>query len=121
MTQPEEFKERPPIDPATGQPTPRETETRRAWSGRSTWPLLIILLAGLVLALIAWLPAELTRDAEDTTQPPATSDQSTTTQPPAAEPTTPPATETTPAAPETPPAPQTPATPAPQPQSPPAQ
>ncbi|WP_085033899.1 hypothetical protein [Ensifer aridi] len=125
MNQHEEIKDKPPLDPATGQPTPRapEVETR---SRRSSWPLLIILLAGLVLALIAWLPAELTRDAENE---PAAPGQSTTTAPTGqsapGDQTTPPAGEAaTPAAPDT--QPQTPA-PAPtpttptQPQSTPAQ
>ncbi|MDK1488604.1 hypothetical protein QN219_00795 [Sinorhizobium sp. 7-81] len=130
MNQREELKDKPLIDPVTGQPTPRdpevsrEPETRGRWSGRSSWPLLIILLAGLVLALIAWLPAELTRDTEEATPPPATSDQSTT-QPAPTDQATPPAGEATPGtppAPETPAAPATPpATPAPQPQTAPAQ
>ncbi|WP_331373455.1 hypothetical protein [Sinorhizobium chiapasense] len=93
MNQHEELKDKPLIDPVTGQPTTQDPEMRGKLSGRSTWPLLIILLAGLVLALIAWLPAELTRDAEEATPPPATSDQSTTTPPasPAPQPQTTPA------------------------------
>ncbi|MEI2297904.1 hypothetical protein [Ensifer sp. MJa1] len=81
MNQHEEFKEKPVIDPVTGQPlpsqplTPHASDTPPARSGRSNWPIIIILLAGLVLALIAWLPAELSRDAAETTTPPATTDQ----------------------------------------------
>ncbi|PST26508.1 hypothetical protein C7U60_03985 [Mesorhizobium plurifarium] len=128
----EELREKPPLDPATGQPTPRDPETPVVRSRRSTWPLLVIILAGLILALIAWLPAELTRDAEnepvapsqsETTAPdttpgqPAPTDQAT---PPAGGTTAPAAPETqTPAAPETQP-PAAPATPA-QPQTTPAQ
>lgn len=123
MNQHEELKDKPLIDPVTGQPTTRDPEMRGKMSGRSTWPLLIILLAGLVLALIAWLPAELTRDSEEATPPPASSDQSTPTPPspdqPATGQATPPAGQP---APDTPPAaPETPATPAPQPQTTPAQ
>ncbi|MGF6172656.1 hypothetical protein [Ensifer sp. 4252] len=90
MNQREEFKEKPLIDPVTGQPTPMPTDPAPVRSGRSSWPLVIILLAGLVLALIAWLPAELTRDSAETAKPPATTDQSTTGQT-----ATPPATDTT--------------------------
>ncbi|WP_077962279.1 hypothetical protein [Ensifer adhaerens] len=115
MNQHEEFKEKPVIDPVTGQPLP-QTQTQMsdvpppARSGRSNWPIVIILLAGLVLALIAWLPAELSRDTADTAAPPATTDQpatGTTTAPadtgtaPAGGTTTQPAPEATPQAPET--------------------
>lgn len=65
MNQHEELREKPPLDPATGQPTPRDPEVPVTRSRRSSWPLLVIILAGLILALIAWLPAELTRDAEN--------------------------------------------------------
>ncbi|MCA1403725.1 hypothetical protein I6F26_03795 [Ensifer sp. IC3342] len=118
MNQHEELKDKPLIDPVTGQPTTRDPGMRGNLSGRSRWPLLIILLAGLVLALIAWLPAELTRDTEEATPPPATSDQSTTTPPSTDQPATPPAGQATPGAPETPATP--PASPAPQPQTTPA-
>lgn len=147
MNQHEELREKPPLDPATGQPTPRDPEVPVTRSRRSSWPLLVIILAGLILALIAWLPAELTRDAEnepvapgqtettpsDATPPaaqPAPTDQAAPTNdaaptdqaaPPAGGTTAPAAPETqTPAAPETPAAPAAPATPA-QPQSAPAQ
>ncbi|OAP40989.1 hypothetical protein AU381_03635 [Sinorhizobium glycinis] len=129
----DQWKDRPQVDPVTGQPAP-PTEVRETRASRSTWPLLVILLAGLVLALIAWLPAELTRDAEDTptssttttTQPstdqPATSGEAT---PPAGGTTSGTTQETAPPAPEAQPQPTTPA-PAPggtttQPQTPPAQ
>jgi hypothetical protein len=98
----DQLKERPPVDPVTGQPAP-PPEAPEARAGRSTWPLVAIVLAGLVLALIAWLPAELTRDAEDV---PTSS-----------------TTQTAPAAPEAQPQPAPPAPEgtAPQPQTPPAQ
>lgn len=80
MNQHEELKEQPVIDPVTGQPMPQPqtSDVPPARSGRSNWPIIIILLAGLVLALIAWLPAELSRDTGDTAAPPATTDQPTT-------------------------------------------
>lgn len=77
------------IDPTTGAPVtdplaadrqrdininnaavdaPRET--------RSMWPLLIVLLAGVVLALLFWLPGE---QASNTATPPATEQTTTTT------------------------------------------
>lgn len=98
MNQHEEFKEKPLIDPVTGQPTPLPNDPAPVRSGRSSWPLVIILLAGLVLALIAWLPAELSRDS-GTATPPATTDQSTSgqtaTPPPTDTTATPPADTTT--------------------------
>jgi len=77
MNQHEEFKDKPVIDPVTGQPMPQTqmSDVPPARSGRSNWPIVIILLAGLVLALIAWLPAELSRDTADTAAPPPTTDQ----------------------------------------------
>ncbi|HEV7307092.1 hypothetical protein [Ensifer sp.] len=80
MNQHEEFKDKPLVDPVTGQPLPRpQAETPMSDvpvepPRRSNWPIAIILLAGLVLALIAWLPAELSRDTATTT-PPAATDQ----------------------------------------------
>jgi hypothetical protein len=59
--------------------------TPPARAGRSSWPVLIILLAGLVLAMLVWLPAEMSNDASDTATQPA----------PAAETATPPADATT--------------------------
>lgn len=79
MNQHEEFKDKPVIDPVTGQtmqsvlPT-QTSEVTEEPRRRSNWPIVIILLAGLVLALIAWLPAELSRDTA-TTPLPATTDQ----------------------------------------------
>ncbi|PDT40851.1 MULTISPECIES: hypothetical protein [Sinorhizobium] len=131
----DQLKDRPPVDPVTGQPAPRP-EVHEERAARSTWPLLVILLAGLVLALIAWLPAELTRDAEDTptsstttttepaTDQPATSGEAT---PPAATPggTTPAETQPQPTTPAPAPAPEGTApegtAPQPQTQTPPAQ
>ncbi|WP_429812340.1 hypothetical protein [Ensifer sp. B1-9] len=77
MNQHEEFKDKPVIDPVTGQPMPQTqmSDVPPARSGRSNWPIVIILLAGLVLALIAWLPAELSRDTADTAAPPPKADQ----------------------------------------------
>ncbi|MBD9555449.1 hypothetical protein IB263_03450 [Ensifer sp. ENS03] len=81
MNQHEEFKEKPVIDPVTGQPLPQPTAQTHLSDvpveppRRSSWPIIIILLAGLVLALIAWLPAELSRDTANTAAPPATTDQ----------------------------------------------
>lgn len=62
------------VNPATGpvndQRIPEDMAPR---SSRSRWPLLIILLAGVVLALLVWLPAEMSDDTTtDTATPPAT-------------------------------------------------
>ena len=68
----------PATDPLANQRPPEDIEPR---SQRSSWPILIILLAGLVLALLVWLPAELSNDQTNdaATQPSAT--QQTTTPP----------------------------------------
>lgn len=76
----------PANDPLTSQRRPEELEPR---SGRSKWPVLIILLAGLVLALLVWLPAELSTDqTTGTATQPAPTQQTTT---PPADTVTPPA------------------------------
>ncbi|WP_322883046.1 hypothetical protein U8C37_03945 [Sinorhizobium medicae] len=103
MNQHDELRTKPPLDPATGQPTPRDPDTTVVTTRRSRWPLMIIILAGLILALIAWLPAELTTDAENEPVAPSQSETAPSdTTPPAAPPAAP---ETqTPAAPAQPPA-----------------
>ncbi|WP_139093221.1 hypothetical protein [Pararhizobium polonicum] len=75
----------PRIDPVTGAPVndplanQRRPDDMEPRSARSRWPILIILLAGLVLALLVWLPAELSPTrTTDTATPPATTDQTTT-------------------------------------------
>lgn len=90
MVQEEQYRDRPPENPK--HPPPPLPEERDTGFRRSTWLLLSILLVGLVIALIAWLPAELSRDAEDT---PTTS--STTTAPAEPGQATPPAAEPAPA------------------------
>lgn len=103
------------VDPLTAAPvgdplaTQRLPEDAQPRSSRSMWPILIILLAGLVLALLVWMPSdgvdEQTNDAatqpgtEQTTTPPV--DNAT----PPADTATPPAdTATPPADTATPPA-----------------
>lgn len=77
----------PRIDPVTGKAVndplvndplsnQRRAEDIAPRSSRSSWPILIILLAGLVLAMLVWLPAEMSTD--NTATPPATTDQSVT-------------------------------------------
>ncbi|KQR77660.1 hypothetical protein ASG25_04940 [Rhizobium sp. Leaf384] len=109
------------IDPVTAAPLgdplaqrPLDPTAPVARTRRSNWPVLIILLAGLVLALLVWLPAEMSNDASDTATQPAPASETAT--PPAAQApaatapstTTPPAAtapaDTAPAAPATPPA-----------------
>ena len=122
------------IDPVTSAPTTDPLATQRRAdpdpreprTARSSWPILIILLAGLVLALLVWLPSEMatdqTNDAAtqpaptDTTTPPAADDATpatpdTSAAPPAPDTSATPDTSTAPAAPATP-APDTSATPA---------
>ncbi|WP_275789045.1 hypothetical protein [Pararhizobium gei] len=57
----------PTVDPLNNQRVPDDIAPR---SSRSKWPLLIILLAGVVLALLVWLPSEMGTD--DTATPAAT-------------------------------------------------
>lgn len=78
------------IDPVTAAPLGDPLAQRSldpasptARTRRSNWPVLIILLAGLVLALLVWLPAEMSNDASDTATQPAPASQTAT--PPAAE------------------------------------
>ncbi len=102
------------VDPVTGAPV---TDPERAAAeqrqrdlnsaaisppreARSMWPVLIVLLAGVVLALLFWLPGEQASDpaVTDTATPPATTDTVT---PPASDTTTTPeATPNTGAAPD---------------------
>ena len=103
-------------DPLANQRRVEEIEPRKS---RSSWPLLLILLAGLVLALLVWLPAEMSSNhPADTATPPATTGETAT--PPADNSMTPgtatpetsvtPGTTTTPNATPTTPDTQTPAT-----------
>lgn len=105
------------IDPTTGAPVTDPLNERAAAEqrqrdininnaavdapreSRSMWPLLIVLLAGVVLALLFWLPGE--QASDNTATPPAT--EQTTTTPPADNTATPPADNnaTTPATPST--------------------
>ncbi|TCQ12041.1 hypothetical protein C8J34_101679 [Rhizobium sp. PP-F2F-G36] len=78
------------IDPVTAAPLgdplaqrPLDPAAPTARARRSNWPVLIILLAGLVLALLVWLPAEMSNDASDTAIQPAPASQTAT--PPAAD------------------------------------
>ncbi|MCV9962926.1 hypothetical protein OIU34_13535 [Pararhizobium sp. BT-229] len=77
-------------DPLANQRRPEDIEPR---AKRSSWPILIILLAGLVLALLVWLPAELSNDQTNDAVTPSTTEQTTT---PPADNATPPADNATP-------------------------
>ncbi|WP_075293267.1 hypothetical protein [Pararhizobium arenae] len=111
------------VDPVTGAPVTDPVTDRAAAErqrdininnaaieapreSRSMWPLLIVLLAGVVLALLFWLPGEQAGDpaATDTATPPAV-EQSTT--PPADNNATAPAATTETTTPETGAAPDT--------------
>lgn len=93
------------IDPTTGTPVTDPLNERAAAEqrqrdininnaatdareSRSMWPLLIVLIAGVVLALLFWLPGE---QAGDNTATPPASEQTTTTPPADNNATTPPA------------------------------
>jgi hypothetical protein len=70
------------IDPITGAPTgaPAENNVYNAVEtrpGRSGWPVLVVLAAGLILALIAWYPAEVATQSDTATQPAATENTTT--------------------------------------------
>lgn len=83
---PAEKANQPATDPLENQRRPEDIEPS---SKRSSWPILIILLAGLVLALLVWLPAELSDDqTNDAATQPSTTEQTTT---PPVDTTTPPA------------------------------
>lgn len=78
-----------PIDTRLGDPAARPIENNvynavETRPGRSGWPILVVLAAGLILALIAWYPAEVATQSDTATQPAATETQSTTPTPPAA-------------------------------------
>jgi hypothetical protein len=110
------------VDPLAAQ-QPRNEYTTTVDNRRSfgSWPILIVLLAGLVLALLVWLPSG--TDTSDTATQPATTEQTTT--PPADGTTTPdtavtPTPDATPVVPDTTqqaPATETPATGETQPQT----
>ncbi|MQW89199.1 hypothetical protein [Sinorhizobium saheli] len=106
MNQQEQIKEQPPLDPVTGQPTPREPEAPAPRTSRSGWPLLIILVAAVVLALIAWLPAELTGDGENEPAPAPSTATTPADEPAPTDQATPPAGGATPPAPTAPAQPQ---------------
>ncbi len=67
----------PRVDPLAAQ-TPRNEFTTKVDNRRSfgSWPVLIVLLAGLVLALLFWMPSG--TDTSDTATQPATTEQTTT-------------------------------------------
>ncbi|WP_131820991.1 hypothetical protein [Ensifer sp. LCM 4579] len=94
MTREEQSRDRS-LEERQTQPSPPAAE-RETGISRGTWLLLSALLIGIVIALFAWLPAELTRGVEDV--PETTS--STTVEP--AQPATPTAPSVDEAAPATP-------------------
>jgi len=81
---------------------PKITETgTEARQGRTGRPVLIVLIAGLTLALLAWIGAEIWGEATDapaaqTATPPAGDNNTTTTESPSVEPAVPTATDKTP-------------------------
>jgi hypothetical protein len=97
------------VDPLTAAPvddplaTSRRPEDIQPRSSRSMWPVLIIVLAGLVLALLVWMPSDgVDEQTNDAATQPGTTEQTTT--PPVDNATPPADTATPPADTATPPA-----------------